>query len=285
MDLCARSSTCVSKELIQTLRDRRMLFILIARAGDPARRVRLRRQPRRSTTSRRSSATRTRRRDEPRARRTRFFAEGTFVRRGEALDPDRGGRRALESGDVAAVALIVPARLRRAPRPRRRPGRCRCSSTGPTPRARRSPRTTRRQSSSCAASARPSRRRVARAAARRRASSTTRASRARSTWCRASWRSLLLNVTTIVTAMGLARERETGTLEQILVTPIRPVRCCSRASALPFVLFGLVDVLAVLVVGSVVFDVPIRGSLCGAWRSARSSTSSRRSASASSSRR
>ena len=33
---------------------------------------------------------------------------------------------------------------------------------------------------------------------------------------------LLLIVTTIVTAMGLARERESGTLEQVLVTPVRP---------------------------------------------------------------
>ena len=43
--------------------------------------------------------------------------------------------------------------------------------------------------------------------------------------------SLLLNVTAIITAMGLAREKETGTLEQILVTPDPPGDRCSRASA------------------------------------------------------
>ncbi len=38
---------------------------------------------------------------------------------------------------------------------------------------------------------------------------------------------LLVIVTTFISAMGLAREREMGTLEQVLVTPIRPLCCCS----------------------------------------------------------
>jgi ABC-2 type transport system permease protein len=70
---------------------------------------------------------------------------------------------------------------------------------------------------------------------------------------------LLLNVTAIVTAMGLARERETGTLEQILVTPIRPVVLLA-GKCLPYILFGLIDVLAILLLGNMVFDVPFRGS-------------------------
>jgi ABC-2 type transport system permease protein len=70
---------------------------------------------------------------------------------------------------------------------------------------------------------------------------------------------LLMNVTAIVMAMGLARERETGTLEQILVTPIRPVVFLG-GKCLPYTLFGLVDVLAVLLLGNVLFGVPFRGS-------------------------
>jgi ABC-2 type transport system permease protein len=70
---------------------------------------------------------------------------------------------------------------------------------------------------------------------------------------------LLLNVTAIVTAMGLARERETGTLEQVLVTPIRP-SVLLGGKCLPYVLFGFVDILAILLLGNVVFDVPFRGS-------------------------
>ena len=72
--------------------------------------------------------------------------------------------------------------------------------------------------------------------------------------------SLLLNVTAIITAMGLARERETGTLEQILVTPIGPAVLLA-GKCLPFIVFGLIDVLAVLLLGSWLFDVPIVGSL------------------------
>ncbi len=71
---------------------------------------------------------------------------------------------------------------------------------------------------------------------------------------------LLLNVTAVVAAMALAREREAGTLEQVLVTPIRPAVLLA-GKCLPFVFFGLVDITAVLALGSWLFDMPIRGSL------------------------
>jgi ABC-2 type transport system permease protein len=72
--------------------------------------------------------------------------------------------------------------------------------------------------------------------------------------------SLLLNISVIITAMGLARERETGTLEQIMVTPISPAILLT-GKCLPFVVFGLIDVCGILLLGSLLFDVPIRGSL------------------------
>lgn len=71
---------------------------------------------------------------------------------------------------------------------------------------------------------------------------------------------LLLLVTTVVTAMGLARERETGTLEQIRVTPLPP-SVLMVGKVLPYVLVGLLDVTAALAVGTMLFGVPIRGSL------------------------
>ena len=72
--------------------------------------------------------------------------------------------------------------------------------------------------------------------------------------------SILLIVTSIVTAMGLAREREVGTMEQLLVTPIRPV-ALMLGKTIPYALFGLVDQALILVVGNLVFDVPLRGSI------------------------
>lgn len=71
---------------------------------------------------------------------------------------------------------------------------------------------------------------------------------------------LLLIITTIVTSMGLAREREMGTLEQVRVTPL-PTPILMIGKILPFVVVGLLDVTAAITVGAWVFDVPIRGSL------------------------
>jgi ABC-2 type transport system permease protein len=72
--------------------------------------------------------------------------------------------------------------------------------------------------------------------------------------------SILLIVTAIITAMGLAREREVGTMEQLLVTPIRPI-VLMIGKTVPYALFGLVDQALILVVGAFVFDVPMRGSI------------------------
>jgi ABC-2 type transport system permease protein len=71
---------------------------------------------------------------------------------------------------------------------------------------------------------------------------------------------LLVIVTTLVTAMGLAREREMGTLEQVMVTPIRPIWLL-LGKLLPYLVVGSFDVLLLVTVGTWVFGVPIRGSL------------------------
>ncbi len=71
---------------------------------------------------------------------------------------------------------------------------------------------------------------------------------------------LLVVVTTVVTAMGLSREREMGTLEQVLVTPIGPFVLLAGKMT-PFVVIGLFDVLAMLTAISWIFEVPLRGPL------------------------
>ncbi|RLB53451.1 MAG: ABC transporter permease [Deltaproteobacteria bacterium] len=71
---------------------------------------------------------------------------------------------------------------------------------------------------------------------------------------------LLLIITTIVSAMGLAREREIGTLEQILVTPI-PSVVFIAGKIFPFAVIGLLDFGLALIVGATVFDMPLRGSM------------------------
>ena len=71
---------------------------------------------------------------------------------------------------------------------------------------------------------------------------------------------LLVVVTTIVTAMGLSREREQGTLEQVAVTPIRPALLLAGKMT-PFVFIGFFDVLLLLAAGTWIFGVPLRGNL------------------------
>jgi ABC-2 type transport system permease protein len=71
---------------------------------------------------------------------------------------------------------------------------------------------------------------------------------------------LLIVVTTLVTAMGLSREREQGTLEQVAVTPI-PSSVLLAGKMTPFVFIGFFDVLLLITAGTWVFGVPLRGNL------------------------
>lgn len=71
---------------------------------------------------------------------------------------------------------------------------------------------------------------------------------------------LLLIVTVVVTSMGLAREREMGTLEQVMVTPISPVTLV-LGKTLPYAVIGLADLGLVVAAGAWIFGVPLRGNL------------------------
>jgi ABC-2 type transport system permease protein len=70
---------------------------------------------------------------------------------------------------------------------------------------------------------------------------------------------LLLVTTMLVTSMTLVKEREDGTMEQIIVTPLRP-RELVAGKLLPFVLIGFIEVTLALAVTLAVFRVPLRGS-------------------------
>jgi ABC-2 type transport system permease protein len=71
---------------------------------------------------------------------------------------------------------------------------------------------------------------------------------------------ILMSVTLMLTALGLVREKEIGTMEQLMVTPIRPVELMI-GKMIPFALVGLIDLALVTTGALVVFDVPLRGSL------------------------
>jgi ABC-2 type transport system permease protein len=63
----------------------------------------------------------------------------------------------------------------------------------------------------------------------------------------------------ILTAQAIVREREIGTLEQMMVTPIRPWELV-LGKTLPFALIGILDVIMIALIGVFWFDVPLRGN-------------------------
>jgi ABC-2 type transport system permease protein len=71
---------------------------------------------------------------------------------------------------------------------------------------------------------------------------------------------LVTMIGTLLTAQNIAREREMGTLEQLNVTPITRAEFIT-AKLLPFWVLALVDLALGLLVGHLVFGVPIRGSV------------------------
>jgi ABC-2 type transport system permease protein len=71
---------------------------------------------------------------------------------------------------------------------------------------------------------------------------------------------LTLVVTTIVTSLSVAREREAGTFDQLLVTPMRPVDILIGKS-FPGILIGLVEGTFILLMAVYWFEIPLRGSV------------------------
>jgi ABC-2 type transport system permease protein len=72
---------------------------------------------------------------------------------------------------------------------------------------------------------------------------------------------LLYFLTALFTSMSIVREREQGTIEQLIVTPIRPLELII-GKVVPYIFIAFFDVLEVLAIGVFWFGVPIRGNLC-----------------------
>ncbi|SER99389.1 ABC-2 type transport system permease protein [Propionibacterium cyclohexanicum] len=71
---------------------------------------------------------------------------------------------------------------------------------------------------------------------------------------------ILLFIGALITSIGLVRERETGTLEQLAVMPLRPSAIIIGKVA-PYFLLALIDMAAVTALGVWLFEVPFAGSL------------------------
>jgi len=71
---------------------------------------------------------------------------------------------------------------------------------------------------------------------------------------------LLFLIPLVLTSMAIVREKEIGTMEQILVTPIRPTEFI-LGKTVPFALIGFFDVIAITAFGVLWFSIPVRGSV------------------------
>ena len=71
---------------------------------------------------------------------------------------------------------------------------------------------------------------------------------------------VLTIVSALMTAVSLAREKETGTMEMLYVSPLRPAQIVLGKVA-PYLVLGFADVLLLLVAARLIFQVPFRGSL------------------------
>lgn len=70
---------------------------------------------------------------------------------------------------------------------------------------------------------------------------------------------ILQNITVMLTAFTLVRERERGTLEQLIVTPIKPVELMA-GKLVPYIVIAAIDVVVALGVNTLWFGVPVQGS-------------------------
>ncbi len=70
---------------------------------------------------------------------------------------------------------------------------------------------------------------------------------------------IMMMMSSLLTAMTVVRERERGTIEQLIVSPVHPIELMA-GKLVPYVVIAFVDVLLVTVAGRLIFDVPLRGS-------------------------
>jgi ABC-2 type transport system permease protein len=71
---------------------------------------------------------------------------------------------------------------------------------------------------------------------------------------------VLIFSTVFVTALSITRERERGTMENLLAMPVRPIEVM-LAKIVPYVLVGYVQVALILIVSTLFFQLPVRGSM------------------------
>jgi ABC-2 type transport system permease protein len=71
---------------------------------------------------------------------------------------------------------------------------------------------------------------------------------------------ILMQATVVLTALAIVKEKETGTMEQLIVTPVKTWQIIIGKLA-PFTIIGIIDILLALAGITLLFGIPVRGSL------------------------
>jgi len=71
---------------------------------------------------------------------------------------------------------------------------------------------------------------------------------------------LLMLISAMLTSISITREKELGTMEILLVSPLRPIQIIV-GKVLPYVLLSFVNAVIILLIGNFIFEVPIQGSI------------------------
>jgi len=71
---------------------------------------------------------------------------------------------------------------------------------------------------------------------------------------------ILMLISALLTSISLTREKESGTMEVLLVSPLRPIQII-LGKVTPYVLLSFINGIVILIIGALVFDLPIRGSI------------------------
>jgi ABC-2 type transport system permease protein len=71
---------------------------------------------------------------------------------------------------------------------------------------------------------------------------------------------VLIMICALLTSVAITREKETGTLEQVLTTPVRASQVIV-GKVLPYLALGAIDAVLIFVAGRILFQVPMQGSI------------------------
>jgi ABC-type multidrug transport system permease subunit len=71
---------------------------------------------------------------------------------------------------------------------------------------------------------------------------------------------VLIFSTLFVTALSITRERERGTMENLLAMPVRPIEVMT-AKVVPYIAIGYIQIVLIMIAATLVFQLPIRGSV------------------------